>query len=111
MDQVEQAYNDARKLHSVDPKNKAIEPYLVRLHKAVSQKVTEMSQTSNKVKSMFEIVFDPTQDKEKREKGADNLVYLAKDRAGAEVLLKEGALPQVAKFCLLYTSPSPRDRG
>ena len=33
-----------------------------------------MSQVGNKVKSMFEIVFDPTQDKEKREKGADNLV-------------------------------------
>ena len=33
-----------------------------------------MSQVGNKVKSMFEIVFDPTQEKEKREKGADNLV-------------------------------------
>ncbi len=37
--QVDAAYNDARKVHNVDPKNKAIEPVLVRLHKAVSQKV------------------------------------------------------------------------
>ena len=46
--------------------------------------VTEMAQTANKVKSMFDLVFDPSKESEKRRKAADNLVYLAKDKAGAE---------------------------
>ena len=37
--QVDSAYKDAREVHRVDPKNPAIEPVLVRLHKAVSLKV------------------------------------------------------------------------
>ena len=37
--QVDSAYKDAREVHRVDPKNNAIEPVLVRLHKAVSEKV------------------------------------------------------------------------
>eukprot|EP00095_Tigriopus_kingsejongensis_P001782 snap_masked-scaffold225_size250570-processed-gene-1.3 protein:Tk01782 transcript:snap_masked-scaffold225_size250570-processed-gene-1.3-mRNA-1 annotation:"protein unc-45 homolog b" len=96
LDQVDLAYNDAREVHRVDPKNKAIEPMLMRLHKAVSEKVTRMNQVGNKVKSMFEIVFDPSVDKEKREKGADNLVYLARERSGAEVLMKEGVVKKAA---------------
>ena len=43
-----------------------------------------MAQTANKVKSMFDLVFDPSKESEKRRKAADNLVYLAKDKAGAE---------------------------
>ena len=78
MNQVDSAYKDAREVHRVDPKNKSIEPVLVRLHKAVSLKLNELSQTSSKVKNMFEIVFDPTKEKDKREKAADNLVVLAR---------------------------------
>jgi hypothetical protein len=39
--------------------------------------LAELSQTSVKVKNMFEIVFDPSQPLEKREKGADNLVSMS----------------------------------
>jgi hypothetical protein len=46
----------------------------------------ELSQTSTKEKNMLEIVFDPSQPLEKREKGADNLVYLARERTGGEML-------------------------
>jgi len=78
--QVDSAYKDAREVHRVDPKNPAIEPVLVRLHKAVSLKLNEISQTDNKVKSMMELVFDITKDKEKTEKGSANLVVLARER-------------------------------
>ncbi len=57
-----------------------------------------MSQVGNKAKSMFEIVFDPSKEKEKREKAADNLVYLAREKSGADVLFKEGAVQQIAKL-------------
>ena len=60
--------------------------------------LNELSQTSTKVKNMFEIVFDLTGDKEKREKAADNLVVLARERSGAEMLHKEGAVPQIARL-------------
>lgn len=57
--------------------------------------LTELSQTSTKIKNMFEIVFDPSQSTEKREKGADNLVYLAREKTGAEMLFKEGAVHKI----------------
>ena len=47
---------------------------------------------------MFEIVFDIGKDKEKREKAADNLVVLAREKSGAEMLVKEGAIPQIARL-------------
>ena len=37
---VDAAYKDAREVHRVDPNNSAIQPVLVRLHKAVSEKVS-----------------------------------------------------------------------
>jgi len=98
LNSVDSAYKDAREVHRVDPNNKSIQPVLVRLHKAVSQKLEDLSKTGTKVKNMFEIVFDPSQEKEKREKAADNLVVLARERAGAEVLYKENVIPQIAKL-------------
>lgn len=98
LNQVDSAYKDAREVHRVDPKNPAIEPVLVRLHKAVSLKLNELSQTSNKVKNMFEIVFDVTKEVDKREKAADNLVVIARERSGADMLASEGAVPQIARL-------------
>ena len=57
-----------------------------------------MSKTSTKVKTMFEIVFDLEKDKEKREQAASNLVVLARERAGSELLFKEGVVPQIARL-------------
>ena len=57
-----------------------------------------MGQTSNKVKNMFEIVFDITKDTEKREKAADNLIVLGRERDGADMLFKDGVLPQIARL-------------
>ena len=38
--QIDAAYNDAKHVHNMDPKSKDIEQVLIRLHKAVSQKVS-----------------------------------------------------------------------
>ena len=57
-----------------------------------------MSQTSNKVKTMFELVFDIEKENDKREQGAANLIVLAKEKSGAELLLKEGAIPKIARL-------------
>lgn len=42
----------------------------------------EKTKTSGKVQQMFEILFDPSHPKDKRETCANNLVALAKERAG-----------------------------
>jgi tetratricopeptide (TPR) repeat protein len=39
LDKVEQAYSDAKAVHNCDPKNKAIEPFLLRLHAKVQAKI------------------------------------------------------------------------
>ncbi len=106
--QVDSAYKDAREVHRLDPKNPAIEPVLVRLHQAVSVKLNELSQTSTKVKNMFEIVFDATKEKDKREKAADNLVVLARERNGAESLEKEGVVRQIATLMKVEKNMSIR---
>ena len=41
--QVDSAYKDAREVHRIDPNNPAIQPVLVRLHKAVSLKVMNVA--------------------------------------------------------------------
>ena len=98
LDKVDLAYNDAKTIHKVDPKNKAIEPFLVRLHAKVEAKVTEMASTKNKVSKMFEYVFNIEEDMENREKAADNMIVLAKERVGAELLFQEGVVPRIAKL-------------
>jgi len=98
MDKIDLAYADAKLVHNLDPKNKAIEPVLIRLHKAVQAKLAEMAKTSNKVKNMFDIVFNLEADSEKREKAADNLIVLARERAGAELLYKDGVVTKIARL-------------
>merc|ERR1712013_636714 len=93
LDKIDAAYTDAKEVHNLDPKNKALEPILVRLHKGVQAKLGELAQTANKVKSMFDIVFNIEGDTEKREKAADNLIVLAREKAGAELLQGQGLLP------------------
>jgi len=98
LEKIDVAYADAKQVHNLDPKNKAIEPILIRLHKAVQAKMSEMAKTTNKVKSMFEIVFNIESDQEKREKASDNLIVLARDKAGAEMLHKEGVVARISRL-------------
>jgi len=94
---IEQAYSDAKIVHKIDPKNRAVEPMLVTLHSAVQSKINLMSTTKSKVDSMAQIVFDIEADKDKREKAADNMIVLAKENAGAEILYNDGVVPKIVK--------------
>ena len=72
VDKVDSAYKDARECHRVDPNNPSLQPILVRLHKAVSEKASlklKFSRTNNflnDLKSTHQIVkngaasFSPT---------------------------------------------------
>jgi len=98
LDKVEQAYSDAKAVHNCDPKNKAIEPFLLRLHAKVQAKINEQSTTASKVNKMFELVFNMEEEMDKREKAADNMIVLAKERVGAELLFKEGVVQRIVRL-------------
>jgi len=108
LDKVEQAYSDAKAVHHCDPKNKAVEPFLLRLHAKVQAKINEMSTTANKVTKMFELVFNVKEDLDKREKAADNMIVLAKERVGAELLFKEGVVLKIVRLMKLEKNPKIR---
>merc|ERR1719167_1724369 len=47
---------------------------------------------------MFEIVFNLEAEISKREKAADNLIVLSREKAGAEMLFKEGVVPKICRL-------------
>ncbi|XP_071451063.1 protein unc-45 homolog B [Hetaerina americana] len=94
----EDAYVDARAVHSVDPTNAAIQPVLTRLHAQVQEKLRINAQTGNKLQSMTDIVFDFAADKEKRETAVNNLIVLARERAGSDMMLKTGVVTKIQRL-------------
>jgi tetratricopeptide (TPR) repeat protein len=98
MERFEEAYKDARTIWNNDPTFKAIQPFLERLHKIVQDRVTINAQTSTKVKKMFEIAFDVGVEKSKRESAMSNLVVLAREKAGAEMMFQENIAQRIGKL-------------
>ncbi|XP_069675241.1 protein unc-45 homolog B [Periplaneta americana] len=98
LEKYEEAYRDARQIHTVDPGNKAIQPILERLHAVVQDRLVQNAQTSNKVAQMFKYAFDIEVDKEKRETAMNNLLVLAREKAGAEVMYKEGVVQKISSL-------------
>uniref|UniRef100_A0A2P2HWV5 Protein unc-45 homolog B n=1 Tax=Hirondellea gigas TaxID=1518452 RepID=A0A2P2HWV5_9CRUS len=93
----EKAYTDMRAVQELDPKNKEVQDLLITLHRLVQDRIEQNTRLGGKVKQMFEIVFDAsaTHATEKRITGANNLVAIARERAGSELLLQEGVLKRI----------------
>lgn len=98
MERYEEAYRDARTILNNDRSFKAIQPVLERLHKIVQDRSNQNAQTSVKVKKMFELAFDISAEKSKRESALSNLVVLARENAGAEIMYREGIATYVGKL-------------
>lgn len=98
MERYEEAYKDARTIWNNDPNFKPIQPYLERLHKIVQDRVAVNAQTSTKVKKMFDIAFDIAADKSKRETAMGNLVVLAREKAGTDIMFQEGVITRIGKL-------------
>lgn len=98
MERFEEAYRDLRAIHTQDPNNKIIKPHLERMHAIVQERARQRAQTSNKVTQMFQIAFDLAAAKEKREQAMNNIVVLARETAGAEIMMKEGLVHQIGKL-------------
>ncbi|XP_065082949.1 protein unc-45 homolog B [Ochlerotatus camptorhynchus] len=98
LERFEEAYRDLRTIHTHDPNNKMIKPHLEKLHAIVQERARDRAQTSNRVTQMFQIAFDLAAVKEKREQAMNNIVVLARESAGAEVMLKEGLVTRIGKL-------------
>lgn len=98
MERFEEAFRDAKTIWNNDPSFKPIQPVLERLHNIVQTRSSQNAQTSVKVKKMFEVAFDVGAEKSKRETAMNNLVVLAREKSGAEVMFREGIATHVGKL-------------
>lgn len=98
LERYEEAYRDAKTIWNNDQKFKAIQPTLERLHLIVQERLRQNSQISTKVQKMIEIAFDVGAEKNKRESAMSNLVVLAREKAGAEIMVREGIALRVLKL-------------
>lgn len=104
LERYEEAYRDAREVLNQDPSNKTIQPVLERLHQIVQKRAQENAQITTKVESMNKYAFDITAEKEKRETAMNNLLVLARDKAGSEVIIKSGALHKIKQLLKMETN-------
>lgn len=98
LERFEEAYRDARTIWNNDPSFKPIQASLEKLHLVVQDRARQNSQTSTKVQKMFELAFDVGAEKSKRETAMSNLVVLAREKAGADIMFQEGIAQRVGKL-------------
>lgn len=94
----EEAYRDATVIWKQDPSNKGVQQFLERVHTIVEKRSIENAQTSNKVTKMCDIAFDLAKPEDQRKSAMNNLLVLAREPTGAELLVKEGAVHKIAKL-------------
>lgn len=91
----EEAYRDAVNVWNVDKSDKSVKPFVERLHLIVQRRAEENAQTSSKVQKMMEIAFDMTQSSENRVSATNNILVLAREPVGADLLFKEGVIQKI----------------
>ncbi|CAD1478878.1 unnamed protein product, partial [Heterotrigona itama] len=101
LERYEEAYRDARYIISADPGNKAIQPIAARLHEIVQERYRQNSRVSAKVAQMMDIAFEIKGDNEKQETAMNNLLVLARERAGAEIMFNDGIVSKITKILKL----------
>lgn len=98
LQRYEEAYRDARQILNDDPNNKAIQPTLERLHQVVQERARQNAQTHTKIEQMTKIAFDLKEDKEKRETAMNNLLVLAREKAGSDFIIKSSIVQQIKRL-------------
>ena len=86
------ALRDGLKVQHMEPQNQAIRPLLERINIKLRSKAKEQSTTVNRVTSMFNIVNDTAADDEKREQAVENLIVLARESAGANLIVENDGI-------------------
>ncbi|NXE82213.1 UN45B protein, partial [Cochlearius cochlearius] len=95
---LDQAFKDAQKCATIEPRNKNFQETLRRLGANIQEKVSAggalhvQFSTDLRVQKMFEILLDENSEKEKREKAANNLIVLGREEAGAERIFQSNGV-------------------
>uniref|UniRef100_A0A8C9MU96 Protein unc-45 homolog B n=1 Tax=Serinus canaria TaxID=9135 RepID=A0A8C9MU96_SERCA len=89
---LDQAFKDAQKCATLEPRNKNFQETLRRLGANIQEKLRIQFSTDSRVQKMFEILLDENSDKEKREKAANNLIVLGREEAGAERIFQNNGV-------------------
>ncbi|NXY51072.1 UN45B protein, partial [Ceuthmochares aereus] len=95
---LDQAFKDAQKCATIEPRNKNFQETLRRLGANIQEKVKARGalriqfSTDSRVQKMFEILLDENSEKEKREKAANNLIVLGREEAGAERIFQNNGV-------------------
>lgn len=97
LERYSDAMKDALRVQHLEPKNESVKETLRRLNEKLQSKQKEEATTSNRVATMFKYVFDEKTEPEKREQAAENLIVLARDRAGAELIVASNGLESLLK--------------
>lgn len=91
----EEAYRDAVSVWNTDKSDKSVKSFVERLHLIVQRRAEENAQTSSKVKKMIEIAFDMEKSTENRATAMNNILVLAREPVGAELLLNDGVVQKI----------------
>jgi hypothetical protein len=85
LEKFDEAMRDAKRLISIDPKNKESIDIMQALNKLVLQKQTEQRSTKSQAKTMLELARDERGEKQKT--ALNNLIVLAKEDSGSNEIL------------------------
>ncbi|XP_060594947.1 protein unc-45 homolog B-like [Ruditapes philippinarum] len=102
---LEEAYKDAAFMLKIDPKNDAIKPVLKRLTPVMKERAKMQASTENKVTQMFDVLFDVNADNEKRLQAGNNLVVLARESGGGEIIVRHDGIKRLKEFLMNEKNP------
>ncbi|XP_067641167.1 protein unc-45 homolog B [Eurosta solidaginis] len=105
LEKYEEAYKDATDLFKADPNNKSVQPMLQRLHQIVQERLAQNAKTSTKVNQMMSLTFDVASPVDKRRSGSNNLLVLANEEVGADMLFKAGCITKIASLTKIEKDP------
>lgn len=71
---------------------------LKKLHAIVQERAEKNAQTSTKVTQMCQLLFDVNTPLDKRKSAMNNILVLAKESAGAELIFKDGVIKKIASM-------------
>uniref|UniRef100_UPI00398EB523 protein unc-45 homolog B isoform X2 n=1 Tax=Pristiophorus japonicus TaxID=55135 RepID=UPI00398EB523 len=89
---LDQAFKDVQRCVTMEPNNKTFQEILRRLNSDIQDKLKIQFSTDSRVERMFEVLLDESDDKERKEKAANNLIVLAREDAGAERIFRNNGL-------------------
>lgn len=94
----EEAYRDAVNVWNNDKSDKSVKTFVERLHTIVQRRAEENAQTSSKVQKMMELAFDMEKPMDTRSSAMNNILVLAREHVGADILLKTGVIQKIVNL-------------